>query len=43
MIKEQIAKATALMSVVVLLLIVALSPLYVTMGIMTRQMQDKVN
>jgi len=43
MMKEQIAKATALMSVVVLLLIVALSPLYVTMGIMTRQMQDKVN
>jgi len=43
MIKEQIARATALMSVVVLLLIVALSPLYVTIGIMTRQMQDKVN
>jgi len=43
MIKEQIARATALMSVVVLLLIVAISPLYVTMGIMTRQMQDKVN
>jgi hypothetical protein len=43
MIKEQIARATALMSVVVLLLIVALSPLYVTMGMMTRQMQDKVN
>jgi len=31
------------MSIVVLLLIVALSPLYVTMGMMTRQMQDKVN
>ena len=44
MIKEQIAKATALMSVVVLLLIVALSPLYVTMGLFTRmQMQEKVN
>ena len=43
MIKEQIARATALMSVVVLLLIVALSPLYVTMGIMTRQMHEKVN
>ena len=41
--KEQIARATALMSVVVLLLIVAISPLYVTMGLMTRQMQDKVN
>ena len=43
MIKEQIARATALMSVVVILLIVALSPLYVTMGIITRQMQEKVN
>ena len=43
MIKEQIARATALMSVVVLVLIVAISPLYVTMGLMTRQMQDKVN
>ena len=42
MIKEQIARATALMSVVVLLLIVALSPLYVTMGLMTRQLQEKV-
>lgn len=43
MIKEQIARATALMSVVVLLLIVALSPLYVTMSLMTRQMQEKTN
>ena len=43
MIKEQIARATALMSVVVLLLIVAISPLYVTMSLMTRQMQHKVN
>jgi len=43
MIKEQIARATALMSIVVLLLIVAISPLYVTMSLMTRQMQDKVN
>ena len=42
MIKEQIARATALMSVVVLLLIVALSPLYVTMGLMTRQLQEKL-
>jgi len=31
------------MSLVVLLLIVAISPLYVTMGLMTRQMQDKIN
>tara|TARA_B100000963_G_scaffold106493_1_gene92488 strand:- start:131 stop:262 length:132 start_codon:yes stop_codon:yes gene_type:complete len=43
MIKQQIARATALMSVVVLLLIVAISPLYVTMGLMTRQMQHKTN
>ena len=43
MIKEQIARATALMSVVVLLLIVAISPLYVTMSIMTRQLTEKVN
>ena len=42
MIKEQIARATALMSVVVLLLIVAISPLYVTMSIMTRQLQEKI-
>jgi len=30
-----------MMSLVVLLLIVAISPLYVTMGIMTRQMLEK--
>ena len=42
MIKEQIARATALMSVVVLLLIVAISPLYVTMGLMTKQFQEKI-
>ena len=42
MVKEQIARATALMSVVVLLLIVAISPLYVTMGLMTRQLQEKI-
>ena len=40
MIKNSIARATAVMSVVVLILIVALSPLYVTMGLMTRQMQE---
>ena len=43
MIKESITKALAFTSVLVLLLIVALSPLYVTMGIMTRQMQEKPN
>ncbi len=41
MIKEQIARATALMSVVVLLLIVAISPLYVTMGLMTREVMSQ--
>jgi len=43
MIKFAILKALSFSSVLVLLLIVTLSPLYVTMGIMTRQMQDKVN
>jgi hypothetical protein len=40
MIKFAILKALSLTSVLVLLLIVALSPLYVTMGLMTRQMQE---
>jgi len=31
------------MTFATLMLIIGLSPLYVTMGIMTRQMQDKVN
>tara|TARA_R100001198_G_C5032375_1_gene97342 strand:+ start:85 stop:216 length:132 start_codon:yes stop_codon:yes gene_type:complete len=43
MIKFAILKALSLSSVLVLLLIVALSPLYVTMGIMTRQMHEKLN
>ena len=42
MFREQIVRATALMSVVVLLLIVAISPLYVTMSLMTRQLQEKI-
>ena len=42
MIKEQIIRACSLMSLVVLLLIIAISPLYVTMSIMTRQIQEKV-
>jgi len=41
MIKESIIRACSMMSLVVLLLIVAISPLYVTMGIMTRQMLEK--
>lgn len=40
MIKYQIIRACSLMSLVVLLLIIAISPLYVTMGLMTRQMQE---
>jgi hypothetical protein len=43
MIKFAILKALAFSSVLCLILILALSPLYVTMGIMTRQMQEKVN
>jgi len=43
MIKFAIIRAMSVMTFATLLLIVALSPLYVTMGIMTRQMQDKVN
>ena len=41
MVKLAILKALSVTSVLVLLLIVALSPLYVTMGIMTRQMTEK--
>jgi hypothetical protein len=41
MIKFAILKALSFTSVLVLLLIVALSPLYVTMGLMTRQMIEK--
>ena len=43
MVKLAILKALSFSSVLVLLLIVALSPLYVTMGLMTRQMQEKTN
>ena len=42
MVKESIIRACSLMSLVVLLLIVAISPLYVTIGLMTRQLQEKV-
>jgi len=38
MIKFAVIKALSFTSVLLLLLIVALSPLYVTMGLMTRQM-----
>tara|TARA_Y100000114_G_scaffold153579_1_gene173814 strand:+ start:836 stop:967 length:132 start_codon:yes stop_codon:yes gene_type:complete len=43
MIYSAIIRACSVMSIVVLLFIVALSPLYVTMGLMTRQMQDKID
>ena len=42
MVKESIIRACSLMSLVVLLLIIAISPLYVTMGLMTRQLQEKI-
>ena len=40
MIKLAILKAMSVMSLAVLLLIIGLSPLYVTMGLMTRQIQS---
>ena len=43
MVKFAILKALSFTSVLVLLLIVALAPLNVTMGLMTRQMQEKIN
>tara|TARA_R100000329_G_scaffold67091_1_gene58901 strand:+ start:309 stop:692 length:384 start_codon:yes stop_codon:yes gene_type:complete len=42
MIYSAIIRACSMMSIVVLLFIVALSPLYVTMGLMTRQLHEKV-
>ncbi len=41
--KEAFIKALAPMSIMVLFLIVGLAPLYLIGGIMTRQMQEKVN
>jgi len=43
MMKVVVAKAAAFTSLIVLLLIVTLSPLYVTMGLMTRQIHEKIN
>jgi hypothetical protein len=43
MIKEAFVKALAPISLMVLVFIIGLSPLYVTLGIMTRQMTSKVN
>jgi|TARA_R100000353_G_scaffold7534_2_gene9398 hypothetical protein len=41
--KEAFIKALAPMSLMVLFLIVGLAPLYLIGGMMTRQMQEKVN
>tara|TARA_R100001509_G_C4694659_1_gene158012 strand:- start:349 stop:480 length:132 start_codon:yes stop_codon:yes gene_type:complete len=43
MIKFAILKAMSVMSIAVLLLIIGLSPLYVTLGILQRQMIEKTN
>jgi len=43
MIKFALIKAMSVMSIAVLLLIIGLSPLYVTMSLMTRQMNEKSN
>ena len=43
MIKLALIKALAPISLMVLVLIIGLSPLYVTLGIMTRQFTDKAN
>ena len=40
---EDILKAMSVMSIAVLLLIIGLSPLYVTLGIMQRQILEKSN
>ena len=41
MIKLAVIKAMSVMSIAVLLLIIGLSPLYVTLGVFQRQMMDK--
>ena len=41
--KEAFIKALAPMSLMVLFLIVGLAPLYLIGGMMTRQMQEKIN
>jgi len=41
--REAFAKALVPVTIITFCGICALAPLYVTMGIMTRQMQDKVN
>jgi len=41
MVKFAILKAMSVMSIAVLLLIIGLSPLYVTLGVIQRQMVEK--
>jgi len=43
MIKDAIAKALVPVTIITFVGIMALAPLYVTMSLMTRQMQHKVN
>jgi len=43
MMKEAFLKALMPMTIITFMAICALAPLYVTMSLMTRQMQDKVN
>jgi len=43
MIKEALLKALVPVTIITFAGICALAPLYVTMGLMTRQMQEKVN
>ena len=43
MMKEAFAKALVPVTIITFAGICALAPLYVTMSMMTRQMQDKVN
>ena len=43
MIKEAVVKALVPVTIITFMAICALAPLYVTMSLMTRQMQYKVN
>jgi len=43
MMKEAFLKALMPVTIITFMAICALAPLYVTMSLMTRQMQDKVN
>ncbi len=43
MIKLAVIKAMSVMSIALILLIIGLSPLYVTLSLMTRQMQTESN